>query len=139
MKRITAIVFSVLAILTTASGAMAQGTVVRATIPFPFTVETRSLPAGTYEVVASLGTVIRIQNSLDPHITAYVATLPDSTEAHDNRNVMVFKKYGNQYFLHDIFCPAVMNVSLFRSREERQVRQQSAMLNDASTILIAAK
>jgi hypothetical protein len=42
MKRITAITFSVLAVLTTVRGAMAQAGVVRATIPFDFTVVNRS-------------------------------------------------------------------------------------------------
>lgn len=138
MKRITAFVFSVLAVLTTVNGAMAQEGVVRATIPFDFTVKNRSLPAGTYEIMPSLGNVIRIQNMHDMHNTASVGTIRDSSEFHD-KCVLVFEKYGSRYFLHEVRSPAAMNVDLFPSEEEKQVRQQSGMLNNANTILIAAR
>lgn len=73
-----------------------------------------------------------IQNTIDPHITTYIATLRDSAQSHD-RSVLIFKKYGDRYFLHEVFSPAGMNVSLFRSKEERHIRQQTAMvkLDDA--------
>jgi hypothetical protein len=144
MKRIRAIALFAVAALTTVSGAMAQWRTVRATIPFDFTVENKSLPAGTYEITPSLGNVIRIQNTSDPRIMASVGTLRDSTEIDAelyNESVLIFEKYGDRYFLHEVHGPTILNVSLFRSKEEKQVRQQAAMLklNDADQILIAAK
>jgi hypothetical protein len=142
MKRITAITFSVLVVLTAVSGAMAQAGVVRATIPFDFTVENRSLPAGTYEItqLVPLRNVVKIQNSLDPHITIDVVTLSGGTEFH-NRGVLIFEKYGNRYFLHEVFGPGVMNVNLFVSKQEKQIRQQITELkvSDTHSIVIAAK
>jgi hypothetical protein len=142
MKRIKAITFFVLAVLTTVSGATAQVGVVRAIIPFDFTVENRSLPAGTYEITQLLPmhNVVKIQNSLDPHITTDIVTLSGDTESHD-KSVLIFKKYGNRYFLHEVFGPGVMNVNLFVSKEEKQIRQQTTelKLNDTHLIVIAAK
>jgi hypothetical protein len=140
MKRHWAIRFAVLAVLTTASGVMARADVVRANIPFGFTVENKSLPAGTYEITRSLGNVIRIQNTHDPHIVTQVATIPDSTES-QNKSVLIFQRYGDRYFLHDVFAFGEMNVRLFVSKEEKQIRQQRAMLKlpDPRQILILPK
>jgi len=142
MKRITAVTCSVIAMLTTVSGAMAQAGVVRATIPFDFTVENRSLPAGTYEITRSLplSNVIKIQNALDRHFTTYVVTIPNGPESRD-KSVLAFEKYGNRYFLHEVFGPGAINVHLFASKEERQIRQQTVelKLNDPQPIAIAGK
>ena len=137
MKRITAIAFSILAVLTTASGAMAQVGLVRATVPFDFSVGNKRLPSGTYEVTYSLGNVIKIQNTADPHVMTLVSTMRDSTISY-KESVLIFEKYGNRYFLHEVFGPSVMDVSLYTSKEEKQIRQQTAMLNNANTILLAA-
>ena len=118
MKRITAVIFFILAMLTTVSGAVAQAGVIRATIPFNFTVENRSLPAGTYEITGSLplSNVVKIQNTLDRHFTTYAVTIPNSQESHD-KSVLAFEKCGNQYFLHEVFGPGIMNVHLFASKK----------------------
>jgi hypothetical protein len=137
VKKVTAIAFSVLAVLTTAGSAMAQGAV-RATIPFDFTVDNKTLPAGNYEVTQSLGSFIRIQNLSHPEAVALVAAIRDSMGSHD-KSVMVFVKYGDHYFLHNVFSPAVINVSLYRSKEERQISRQTAMLDNANTVLVAVK
>jgi hypothetical protein len=138
MKTIKVIAFSILVALIATGGIVAQASVVRATMPFNFTVDSRQFPSGTYEITSSLDNVIRIQNTLDPHIMAYVSVMPDSGEAH-NKSVLIFEKYGNLYFLHEIVVSAVMNVSLYRSKEERQIRQQAAVLNNADMVRIAAK
>ena len=142
MKTITAITFTVLAVLTTVSGAVAHAGVVRATIPFDFTVENRSLPAGTYEITQSppLRGVIRIQNTLDPRIGTYVVTTSDGAESR-NKSVLIFEQYGSRYFLHEVLGPGVMTVNLFVSKEEKQIRKQTAMLSadDTHPIVIAAK
>ena len=83
---------------------------------------------------------MRIQNTVDPHIGAYVVTISGNTESHEE-SALIFEQYGNRYFLHEVFGPGLMNVNLLASKEEKQILQQTAMLKlkDRSRILIAAK
>ena len=137
MKRIAAIILSVLGVFTAASGAMAQSPI-RATIPFDFTADNRVLPAGSYEITPSLGNFIRIQNVIDPHTVALVGTIRDSAASND-KTELIFEKYGNWYFLREIVGPGVFNVTVFFSKKERQIREQAALVHDAGKVLIAAK
>jgi hypothetical protein len=138
MKTARIVAVSMLVALATAGGALAQAGVVRATIPFAFSADGKVLPAGTYQVTPSLGNAMRIQNVTDNRVGGYVGTMPGNINTHKG-NVMVFKKYGNHYFLREIYCPAVMKVSLFRTKAEEQVRQQAAMLNDETEVLVAMR
>jgi hypothetical protein len=138
MKRIAAVALFVCAVLVTASGAPAQGHVLM-TVPFDFTVGNKLLPSGIYEIPPPLGNAIKLTNTTDTHITALVYTIhEEEVPSHDG--VAVFTKYGNQYFMRKLLCtPAAMNVSLFPSKQERQIRQQVAEPPHGGDILIAAK
>ena len=126
MKHITAIVLFIAAAFITAGKAIAQDYAVRATIPFNFTVNGRLLPAGNY----TLGTDITSPNipkvrerTLRAH--AMVAAMP-SQPAKQKANVLVFHKYGSQYFLSEIRSQeSSINVQLATSKQEKRARAQT--------------
>jgi hypothetical protein len=137
MKRITVIALFVAAALVTAGGAMAQDRAVRATVPFAFTVGNKLLPSGNYEITAVFDNAIEIQNR-DKHVVVMTTATYDS---HQSRigGELVFDRIGDQYFLSEILCGAAANVSLPPSKQEKQARQQEAMLYNASQVLVAVK
>jgi len=138
MKRITATALFTLAALVTAGGAMAQGRAVRATVPFDFTLGDKLLPAGNYEITSPSDGVIEVQNR-DRHVTILSTSNYDSRQSR-NGSKLVFDKYGDQYFLSEILCSSsAINVSLPRSRAEKDARQHEAMLPNASQVFIAAR
>jgi len=49
---------------------------------------------------------------------------------------VVFTKYGNQYFLHEVLCGAVsMHVALPTSKLEKRARIQEAQLPHSETVV----
>lgn len=127
MKRITAIAFA-LAALVTAGSAMAQEHAVKATVPFDFTVGNAHVPAGTYTIwsAGSSGNLIEVRNDNGKATifgTAYAAGKSSQT------GKLVFDKYGDRYFLHDILCSTVsMNLELPVSKAEKSAQSQQASL-----------
>ena len=139
MKRtIAAIALFVASIFITA-GVWAQS--VKATIPFDFTVNNTTVPAGTY-IISSASTdhlVIRISGQKDVHL---VSTALPNTANDSKANVLVFHKYGNQYFLSEILSEtASMNLSLPVRKAEKRARMQtqetSAVLPSSSDVIVA--
>jgi hypothetical protein len=62
-------------------------------------------------------------------------TLADDKESYGGE--LVFAKYGNQYFLHEVLCSALsMNVALPTSRLEKRARIQEAQLPRSETVAV---
>jgi hypothetical protein len=136
MKRNFAIALIALSTLATGGKAVAQEPAVRATVPFEFTVGGKLLPADTYTITSSSG--VLLFRSADGRFTAM------TTSSHDDRTViggkLVFNKYGGQYFLHEVLCPAAnMQASIPTSKLEKRVQIQEAKLGGAEPVLIAAR
>jgi len=126
MKHITALALFIAASFITAGKAIAQDYAVRATIPFNFTVNGRLLPAGNY----TLGTDITSPNILKVRertlrAHAMVAAMP-SQPAKQKANVLVFHKYGSQYFLSEIRSEeSAINMKLLTSKQEKAARSET--------------
>ena len=94
-------------------------------VPFDFTVGNQVFPAGSYQV-SYYPTAIQIR-SQDDRFQAFATTLLADASTRDGE--VVFTKYGNQYFLHEVLCSALsMKVALPTSRLEKRVRVQEAQL-----------
>ena len=125
-----------LGLLLATVSAYAQTRMVTANIPFNFAVGRTSLPAGAY-TIRSLGLssrVIAIQNP-DRNLTNVVLPLPCiSTEAQE-RTKLVFHRYGDQYFLAQIWTAGNhMGNELPKSRRETEV----ATDNPAQNVVVVA-
>jgi hypothetical protein len=124
MKRtINAIALFVASMFITA-GVWAQS--VKATIPFDFTVNNTTVPSGTY-IISSASTdhdVLCISDQ--KHVHLLTSALPNPAHA-GKANVMVFHKYGNQYFLSEIRSAdsSSMNLRLPVWKAEKRARMQT--------------
>jgi hypothetical protein len=138
MKRIiTATIFAFTAILSVGRS-MAQVPAILVDVPFHFTVGDKLLPPGTYTITSASAGMIEIRNR-GQHISILSTTLRDNRES-ENGGELVFTRYGNQYFLHEILCDFVsMNVYLPTTKSEKRVRTQEAMVEQANHLLLAMK
>ena len=124
MKRITVIALLAVAGIISTGKALAQSDEVRVAVPFDFAVGNKVLPAGTYLITSPSDWVIEIQNqNTRDAMLALVAGDNDQSA----KNVLVFDKHSNHYFLREILCDsAKMNVSLPRATIEKIARQEEA-------------
>jgi hypothetical protein len=124
MKHITvfAIAVCLFASCAAAGTALAQDHAARATIPFNFNVGDRWVPAGTYLMTSDMKNpeVVSI-HSEDGKITLLSVTQNDGRRL--NADKLVFTKYGDQYFLHEILCSLCgINVAFPGSKHEKIAR-----------------
>ena len=137
MKRTTVLAFLTAALISMGSAcAHAQAPAFK--VPFDFTVGNRVFPAGTYQVsYSATKTVILIRSQDDNRFHAFAITYPADYPADPSTSggKVIFTKYGNQYFLHEVLCSALsMNVALPTSRLEKQARIQEAQLPHSETV-----
>lgn len=142
MKRIAAVTLILAAGFITAGSALAQTHKVAANIPFSFTLNGRSLPAGHYTIESDFNTpnVLRIDDREDDvHMIAMAQRDPSEAQ---RDNTLVFHRYGNQYFLSSIRANgAPMNCHLLISKQEKwaKTQTQEAALRVDDDVLIALK
>jgi hypothetical protein len=72
-----------------------------ARIPFPFTVEHRQFPAGEYVIQINEGGWLAVR-SADGKQSTVALTMPAHGKALDSRGVVVFRQYGDRYFLSQV-------------------------------------
>jgi hypothetical protein len=99
-----------LGLLMVAASAFAQNIHVRANVPFSFSIDKGTLPAGQYEIRAidaAGGHVLAINNG-EAKMGRMFLTNPVSRAAslaYPENAKLVFKRYGDQYFLSQIWVP----------------------------------
>jgi hypothetical protein len=102
-------------------------------VPFDFTVGNRVFPAGAYQVSYSATKTAILIRSQDERFHAFTTTYPADPSTSGGK--VIFTKYGNQYFLHEVLCSALsMNVALPTSRLEKRARIQEAQLPHSVTV-----
>ena len=130
MKR-TPVLAYLAATLISMGSACAHAQAPRFKVPFDFTVGNQVFPAGSYQVSYSATKTAILIRSRDDRFHAFTTTYPADypRDPSTSGSVVVFTKYGNQYFLHEVLCGAVsMHVALPASRLEKRARIQEAQL-----------
>jgi hypothetical protein len=127
MKRITAIAIFAVATLVAAGSAMAQGRAVQANVPFDFTVGNTHVPAGTYTIWApGSSSLIELRND-SAKVNIFQSAYADGHQPKANK--LVFAKYGDQYFLHEILCSTNdLSMQVPTSKAEKRMQSQQASL-----------
>ena len=137
MKRIIAIALFAASSLAAAGTLSAQDHKTKANIPFAFTVGSRTLPAGNYTISSLSRNGVAVQND-QSHMVA-VSSVYDSDKQSPN-GVLVFERYGNQYFLEEILGPSnAMNVSVPHSKREQSAQREEAATREHTQTLVALK
>ena len=123
MKTLKSMILSVGAVaLWGASGLYAQ-TKATANIPFEFTVQKTTLPAGEYTMSAASGSheVMLIRNvETGKSILTLAATAESGYRRTQDKNVIVFHHIGDRYFLAEVRTDAVCG-SVSPSKLEREL------------------
>ena len=120
------------------SGLYAQlGTVAK--IPFDFTVQTVTLPAGEYALqrVTQTSDVIRIQKVAARHFALVIAskTLSKYKGNQKGEGKLIFHRYGDRYFFAEVWslnggpCGAVNSSQLERELQVNGAGQQMALVS----------
>jgi len=95
-----------------------------ADVPFAFVVAGRTLPAGHY-IVNRLNDNLGIHNGQNQ--TVFVPTHSAQRPAHENTSKMVFHRYGDTYFLAEVWVgSSSIGRELYPSRAERELAESSA-------------
>ena len=137
MKRIIAIALFAASSFAAVGNLSAQDHMVKATIPFDFTLNKKVLPAGSYIISSLSPNAVEVRN-----VKAHIAELSAvrSADKQSTNSVLVFQKYGSQYFLSEVLGPSsALNVAVPRSKREQRVRREEATLRENSQILIALR
>ena len=116
---------------------------VRADVPFAFSLEQTSMPAGNYEISSTDEKVLTVRN-LDTGqarlliASMHVETSPASATPGAK---LVFHKYDDQYFLSEIWGgQSHIGVALSESKREKELKMASTNLsNGPETVIIAMK
>jgi hypothetical protein len=135
MKSFLALTCFALASLITFGTANAQSHKVRAVIPFNFNAGGAVLPAGTYTISSEDSLFVAIQNG-NQHVILLTSAQIGGNKSEHGR--LIFKHYGDQYFLNKILCSdAHMDFELPLSRKEMQARLQAMNPRRDKAVFIA--
>jgi hypothetical protein len=114
-----------LALVTAAVTAKAQSTNVVSDIPFKFIVGDKTLPSGNYLVssATSGGDVLRISSRKE---NASTMRLTNSVQgkAGNTKPRLIFHRYGEQYFLAEVWTGESTGRQLRKSSQERALQRE---------------
>ncbi len=127
MKRTTSAIALFVASLFITAGVWAQS--VRANVPFDFTINNTAVPAGTYTISSTSSDVLRIYSD-QKHVHLMTTALMDPSNA-GKANVLVFHKYGDQYFLSEIRSKDSSSMNLRLPVWKSEKRAQAARTQEA--------
>jgi hypothetical protein len=85
-------------------------------VPFSFKVGNKVLPAGEYKITAD-NQSIRVQKT-DGKETAVTLTQRTRGTNNDNDSKLTFRRYGDQYYLSQVWLPDSLGRELKRPRRE---------------------
>ena len=106
-----------------------------AKIPFEFVIGNKAYPAGEYTVTYIDTHLMRIQNN-DRGESAFVIT--GRIEAKKTRSELVFKRYGDQYFLSALWMEGDHVGRAVRvSRSERNLIQARSALDSSASGIVS--
>ena len=119
----TITVLSFLLALTGASAQAQNGRMV-ADVPFKFVLNKKTLAAGKYEVnrMGESGRVLRISTAKGKNISLIIGR-PAATEKSQHNPRLVFHRYGDNYFLAQIWTDGDTGYQLPKTRAEKEIAQ----------------
>ena len=102
-------------------------------VPFDFTVGTRTLLAGTYSVTRS-GPGNLIIKSVDGNAGVITFATPMDTTRHRTEAKLVFHRYGDFYFLAQVWRGTGYIESVPMSRQERELTARRPVKKELAVI-----
>ncbi len=130
MKRnYTILAALVLMVISAVGSANAQTSSIHISIPFDFVVENQTLPAGEYNIQPSVGGRVLLR-SHDGAAATTVLTMPVKSQQASSETKLVFKRYGDQYFLSQVWSQgANVGRELLMGRSEQEAAKNKSAEN----------
>ena len=129
-KRVLAIVAVSILTAVAATPLAAQALRLTANIPFEFVVAGKSLPAGEYEIWRSPSASMIVLRGIDHQISALSLATGEPVES-NNRAAearLVFNRYGDRYFLHEVVNPhGAVAFTLRETQVEREMAKTATL------------
>jgi hypothetical protein len=141
MKRNIYGAFAILAAALIVSVPFVQAqTRVSAEVPFAFSLQDKAMPAGNYQIIALRDQVLEVWNSDTKH-GQLLAKQMSVQSSKDQSPKLVFHKYGDQYFLAQIWDgESHTGIAFPESKREKEVKTAYLGLPNASeTVIVAMK
>jgi hypothetical protein len=120
-----------------AAGVDAQSNDTISHVPFAFKVGKAELPRDTYRISSMSGHTDVFLISGYRH-SAVLMGQPDGREK-DSKPRLVFRRYGDQYFLHEVRLPGNTGLTLPESRQEREAAQRLASNAKPEVVVVLAQ
>src|ERR1700752_1067780 len=121
--------------------AQLPGTEIRASIPFDFTVRGKTLPAGDYTItrIGDEPSTLLMRNVHNKSEHALFETEPMDVRRIAGRDVLVFNRYGDSYFLEEVVTAGEQTGrELAPSHAERTLRREMAKNQaEPETVMVA--
>ena len=132
---------SLLLVVTTR--AQEPGTSMRVSIPFDFTVQGKTLPAGEYEVrrINDEPTGLLMRNLHAKHDNIVFETEPKVDRSITKNDELIFTRYGDSYFLSEIVTAGEQTgEEVYPSHRERELKREMMTRNQSQpeTVTVAA-
>lgn len=102
----------------------AQSKTTRASISFDFAAANNQMKAGEY-LIQQVGPQTILLKSADQKSQAYVMTPQGVNSVNRRPQRLVFRRYGNSYFLGEIWTTEFSGMRLAPSKEERVIAKSS--------------
>ena len=110
-----------------------------ANVPFDFHVGKKAMAAGSYEVL-SISEQVDLVNNMDTGVAAFVVKAIHVQGMYDEGAKLVFNKYGNQYFLSQIWDGrSNVGIELPKSKRETELALAERRTHGFETITVAMK
>jgi len=110
----------------------------QADIPFNFLAGETALPAGVYSVSRPSGGVLQLRSTQARNDNAFV--LANSTEAARTPHAaqLIFRRYGNQYFLFHVWTGGTDGYSVPKSHKEVELAKTLSERPEIVSVVVAA-
>lgn len=111
------------------SNAQTSSQTLRANVPFVFVVGDKTLAAGEYTVapINEAATGIRVSGK-NNHQNAIRLSIPVQAKGSNDRAMLIFHRYGEQYFLSQVWMPGSEGREMLKSKAERATERELSKL-----------
>jgi len=137
-----ALMILALALVVSVPMTQAQGRV-RANVPFAFSLDQKStMPAGAYEISSdsSMALIVRNRDTKEARLVIASIHVEASQAAGTPHAKLVFCKYGDQYFLSQIWDgQSHIGTALPESKREKELQMASGSASQPELVVIAMK
>ncbi len=112
---------------------------VKANVPFAFSLQDQSMPAGNYKIMELNDRVLEVRN-LDSQHGQLLAKQMSVQSSRIQSPKLVFHKYGDQYFLSEIWDgESDSGIAFAESKREKEVQTAANSLAPPETVIVAMK